>query len=435
MKNGRGCSRTSPATIDSDRRDRSNRRLAAGASAALPERLVAVTRRVYQREPRWRPAIASGPVDQSNVAVLVLRLVFGLVPRLPRLQQGVRRWAPRRDRPVVRSIGMRWPPWQARAAATTEIGAGLLFALGLITPFAAAGMIGVMVVASWVAHRKNGFFIFNEGWEFVLSIGAVAWAVATIGPGRVQPRPRRRHRVPRLDRLDDRRRARRRRGVRPAGRVLPAARQGIVRCRSWPTPATEQRPLRRRLGVWGWLFALICVGFAVFWVWALFFASKEAVNKIGDRAWAARAEGICDTAKNDMQALHDFRRIDHDSPQLAAMLAERADIVDRATDIVEQMLDEVVVVMPTDPKGLALVPQWEADYRTLIADRREYSRRAAPGSRRVVPRDRCRRHPDQRQAHPLRRRQLHAVVRGAAGPHELTAPSAAGIRSLTSAGA
>ena len=51
-------------------------------------------------------------------------------------------------------------------------------------------------------------------------------------------------------------------------------------------PTTEQPPLRRRLGVWGWLFALICVGFAVFWVWALFFASKEAVNKIGDRAWA-----------------------------------------------------------------------------------------------------------------------------------------------------
>ena len=42
--------------------------------------------------------------------------------------------------------------------------------------------------------------------------------------------------------------------------------------------------------------------------------------------------------------LHDFRRIDHDSPQLAAMLAERADIVDRATDLVEHMLDDVVVV-------------------------------------------------------------------------------------------
>ena len=30
-----------------------------------------------------------------------------------------------------------------------------------------------------------------------------------------------------------------------------------------------------------------------FWIWALFFASKEAVNKINDTAWAERAETIC----------------------------------------------------------------------------------------------------------------------------------------------
>ena len=38
------------------------------------------------------------------------------------------------------------------------------------------------------------------------------------------------------------------------------------------------------------LFGLAMIGFVAFWVWALFFASKEAVNKIDDRAWAARAE-------------------------------------------------------------------------------------------------------------------------------------------------
>ena len=73
------------------------------------------------------------------------------------------------------------PAWPA----ATEIGAGVLFALGLLTPFAAAGMIGVMVVATWAAHRHNGFFIFSEGqgWEYTVSIAVAAWAVATIGPG------------------------------------------------------------------------------------------------------------------------------------------------------------------------------------------------------------------------------------------------------------
>ena len=84
-------------------------------------------------------------------------------------------------------MGMRWPSVQALPAATTEIGAGLLFAAGLLTPFAAAGMIGVMVVAAWAGHRHNGFFIFRkgEGLGVHASIAVVAWAVATIGPGEV----------------------------------------------------------------------------------------------------------------------------------------------------------------------------------------------------------------------------------------------------------
>ena len=37
------------------------------------------------------------------------------------------------------SLGMRWPNVQARLAASTEMGAGVLFALGLLTPFAEIG--------------------------------------------------------------------------------------------------------------------------------------------------------------------------------------------------------------------------------------------------------------------------------------------------------
>ena len=37
----------------------------------------------------------------------------------------------------------------------------------------------------------------------------------------------------------------------------------------------------------------VMVAFAAFWTWALFFASKEAVNRIGDVEWAERAEAVC----------------------------------------------------------------------------------------------------------------------------------------------
>ena len=123
------------------------------------------------------------------------------------------------------SIGMRWPSWQARLAATTEVASGLLLAVGFLTPLAAAGMIGVMTVAIVVAHAKVGFFIFKpgQGWEYCASIAVAAWVIATVGPGELVHRPCGRYRVERLVR----RRCCRRLGNRwrrdPAPRFVPAA--------------------------------------------------------------------------------------------------------------------------------------------------------------------------------------------------------------------
>lgn len=121
--------------------------------------------------------------DQFNLAMLVVRLFFGVGLAYHGYNKvfgggglaGTARW--------FGSIGMKWPELQARMSAGTEIGAGLLFAAGLITPFAAAGMVGLMVVAWWVVHKPHGFLIIKEGWEYVASIALVAWAVATVGPG------------------------------------------------------------------------------------------------------------------------------------------------------------------------------------------------------------------------------------------------------------
>jgi len=122
------------------------------------------------------------------------------------------------------------------------------------------------------------------------------------------------------------------------------------------------------------LLALLIAGFVAFWTWALFFASKEAVNKIDDRGWAERAEQICADANEARLELSDYRTIvDGDDAEIAALIRERADIVDRATDIIEQMLDDVVAVAPTDEKGQAIVPQWEDEYRSYIQSRRDYA--------------------------------------------------------------
>ena len=83
------------------------------------------------------------------------------------------------------SIGMR-PAWvHAYVATLTEIGSGVLLLLGLLTPLAAAGVLGTMLVAFVTAHLKNGFFIFRpgQGYEYVLMICVVAIALAGTGAG------------------------------------------------------------------------------------------------------------------------------------------------------------------------------------------------------------------------------------------------------------
>ncbi len=125
-------------------------------------------------------------------------------------------------------------------------------------------------------------------------------------------------------------------------------------------PETDERshPVRRALVV----VALLAL--ASFWIWALFFASKSAVNKVDDRAWAAHAEATCAAVKVQLSELE---------TRTSADLDERADLVEQSTDLLSTMLDEITAVMPIDEKGQAIVPAWEADYRTLLDDRYAYA--------------------------------------------------------------
>ncbi len=70
----------------------------------------------------------------------------------------------------------------ALVAGLAETGGGLLLALGLFTPIAAALICSVMVVAVTV-HLKNGFFALNEGYEYAVLLGVAALSVAFTGPG------------------------------------------------------------------------------------------------------------------------------------------------------------------------------------------------------------------------------------------------------------
>lgn len=82
-------------------------------------------------------------------------------------------------------LGFRPARVHAWMSGTVELVVGAALMLGLLTALASAGLIGTMAVAGWAAHRRNGFFIFRDGYEYVLVVAVAALALAAVGPGTI----------------------------------------------------------------------------------------------------------------------------------------------------------------------------------------------------------------------------------------------------------
>jgi putative oxidoreductase len=82
-------------------------------------------------------------------------------------------------------LGLRHGTLQAWMSVVTEVGAGALLVIGLLTPLACAAVISVMLIAGLLAHRPNGFFVFRDGYEYVLVLSVICLALATVGPGKL----------------------------------------------------------------------------------------------------------------------------------------------------------------------------------------------------------------------------------------------------------
>lgn len=125
-----------------------------------------------------------GSFNQISLGLLLIRVVLGLTLAAHGYNKffrggriaGTARW--------FDSMGMK-PNGRVHAllAASNELGGGIMFAVGFLTPLAGAAFVGLMIVAAWT-HRDNGFFIVKQGWEYNLVLAVVAVGVAVIGPGR-----------------------------------------------------------------------------------------------------------------------------------------------------------------------------------------------------------------------------------------------------------
>jgi putative oxidoreductase len=121
-----------------------------------------------------------------ELALLGLRLVVGLTFAAHGAQklfrvfggQGVGGTAG-----VFEQLGLRPGKLYAWVSGVAELVGGLLIAVGLLTPFAAAALIASMTAATLTVHLRNGFFNTNNGFEYNLVLAATVFALAGIGPG------------------------------------------------------------------------------------------------------------------------------------------------------------------------------------------------------------------------------------------------------------
>jgi len=117
----------------------------------------------------------------AEIARVLLRTAVGATMiahglKHARSLEGTARW--------FGSIGFRQPQLQARASAVVEVGSGAALVVGAATPLAAAAVVGTMAVAARTVHAPNGFFITDEGWEYVATLSAASVAISALGPGR-----------------------------------------------------------------------------------------------------------------------------------------------------------------------------------------------------------------------------------------------------------
>ena len=125
-------------------------------------------------------------IDFPAASLLLVRLVFGLTFAAHGAQKlfgffgghGVQGTAK-----IFESLGIKPGKPMVVLAGSSELGGGLLFAMGLLTPLSAAAIVGTMLVAVFKVTGKNGYWITSNGSEYSVAIIAVAIAVALSGPG------------------------------------------------------------------------------------------------------------------------------------------------------------------------------------------------------------------------------------------------------------
>ncbi|HEY3144018.1 MAG TPA: hypothetical protein VGJ86_22990 [Acidimicrobiales bacterium] len=129
------------------------------------------------------------------------------------------------------------------------------------------------------------------------------------------------------------------------------------------------RPRSRTLG---WIVrGGVVLGLVAMWGYVLYLAfgpgRQPPIDRLDDPAFASAAEERCADALAEVARLPFANTLDNGS--------ERADVVNKANNILGAMLDDLDGMADLAPAGdqRNRADEWLTDWRTLLGDRREYA--------------------------------------------------------------
>jgi putative oxidoreductase len=126
-------------------------------------------------------------VNNTDLALLILRVAVGVVISMHGFMK--LGWVGKGGSPAGTAgyfenyLGFKPGIFWAWVSIFAEALGGVLVALGLGGPFAAAAVAADLGVVTIVAHVPKGFWSGNGGWEFPVPLAAGALAIALIGSG------------------------------------------------------------------------------------------------------------------------------------------------------------------------------------------------------------------------------------------------------------
>lgn len=127
------------------------------------------------------PSVTAGPRRRTDVALLILRVVVGIV-FVAHGAQKLFVWGHAGTAGAFAQMGLPMPAVAAFYATWVELLGGIALIPGIVTRIAAVLLAIDMLGAIVFVHMKNGFFLPN-GAEHALTLLAAAVALAIGGPG------------------------------------------------------------------------------------------------------------------------------------------------------------------------------------------------------------------------------------------------------------